>query len=30
MVTDGNKTFGGEHDAIYTEAEIYDVYLKCI
>lgn len=22
MVTDGNKTFGGVHDALYTEAKI--------
>lgn len=23
IVMDGNETFGGEHDAVYTDAKIY-------
>ena len=30
MVTDGNKTFGGEHTEIYTEVELNVAPMKFI
>ena len=30
MVMDGNETFGGEHDVMYTEVNYNDVNLKSI
>lgn len=30
MVTDGNKTFGGEHTVMYTEVELNVAPVKLI